>query len=120
MNNLPSNEDLRVFTVVARLSSFIAAAEELQVSTGYVSKRIRVLETALGMRLLHRTTRTVTVTQEGERIFHWAQRVLDDVEQLLQETAITRAVPSGTLRISSSFGFGRRVVAPLLSQMAVR
>lgn len=120
MNNLPSNEDLRVFTVVARLSSFIAAAEELQVSTGYVSKRIRVLEAALGTRLLHRTTRTVTVTQEGERIYHWAQRVLDDVEQLLQETAITRKVPTGTLRISSSFGFGRRVVAPLLSQMAVR
>ncbi|THU03790.1 LysR family transcriptional regulator [Lampropedia puyangensis] len=120
MNNLPSNEDLRVFTVVARLASFVAAAEELRASTGYVSKRIRLLEESLGTKLLHRTTRSVTVTQEGERVFHWAQRVLDDVEQLLQETAITRAVPSGSLRISCSFGFGRRVVAPVLSQLALR
>lgn len=118
MNNLPSNDDLRVFLVVARLCSFAAAAEELRVSTGYVSKRIRVLESDLGVKLLHRTTRSVHVTEEGERVFHWAQRVLDDIEQLLQETAITRAVPAGTLRISSSFGFGRNVVAPILSRMA--
>ncbi|RMX08564.1 LysR family transcriptional regulator [Corticibacter populi] len=118
MINLPSNDDLRVFIVVARLTSFVAAAEELRVSSGYVSKRIRLLEQQLGVKLLHRTTRSVHVTEDGERVFHWAQRVLDDVEQLLQETAITRAIPAGSLRISSSFGFGRNVVAPLLSRMA--
>ncbi|WP_295378517.1 LysR substrate-binding domain-containing protein [uncultured Pseudacidovorax sp.] len=120
MSNIPANEDLRVFLIVARQSSFAAAAEQLGVSTAYVSKRIRVLEDALGVRLLHRTTRRVSVTDQGERVFHWAQRVLDDVEQLMQEVAVTRGEPRGLLRISSSFGFGRRVVAPMLSTMARR
>ena len=120
MSNIPANEDLRVFLIVARQSSFAAAAEQLGVSTAYVSKRIRVLEDALGVRLLHRTTRRVSVTDQGERVFHWAQRVLDDVEQLMQEVAVTRGEPRGLLRISSSFGFGRRVVAPMLSAMARR
>lgn len=118
MNNIPANEDLRVFLAVARHSSFVAAADELRVSTAYVSKRLQVLESVLGVKLLHRTTRRVGVTEEGERVFHWAQRVLDDVDQLMQEVSITRAVPRGLLRVSSSFGFGRNIVGPMLSRMA--
>lgn len=120
MHKIPSSEDLRVFTVVARKASFVAAAQELGVSTAYVSKRIRMLEADLAVQLLHRTTRRVAVTEQGERVFHWAQRVLDDVDQLLQEVAITRRVPCGPLRISSSFGFGRKVLAPAMSQLAER
>lgn len=120
MNNLPANEDLRVFLVIVRHSSFAAAAEELGTSTAYVSKRIRILEEVLGVRLLHRTTRRVVVTEDGERVFHWAQQVLDDVDQLLQEVSITKRTPRGPLRISSSFGFGRRVVAPMVSRMLAR
>lgn len=120
MHKIPSSEDLRVFTVVARKASFVAAAEALGVSTAYVSKRIRMLETDLAVQLLHRTTRRVAVTEQGERVFHWAQRVLDDVDQLLQEVAITRRVPRGPLRISSSFGFGRKVLAPAMSQLVER
>ncbi|WP_295856225.1 LysR substrate-binding domain-containing protein [uncultured Xylophilus sp.] len=119
MRKAPANEDLRVFTVVARKSGFAAAAEELGVSPAYVSKRIRLLEDDLGVRLLHRTTRRVSVTEEGERVFHWAERILDDVDHLMQEVSATRHVPRGALRISSSFGFGRNVVAPLLSQLSV-
>lgn len=120
MHKIPSNEDLRVFTVVARKASFVAAAEELGVSTAYVSKRIRLLESDLAVQLLHRTTRRVAVTEQGERVFHWAQRVLDDVDQLLQEVAITRRVPRGQLRICSSFGFGRKILAPAMSQLVER
>jgi LysR family transcriptional activator of dmlA len=82
-----------------------------------VSKRIRLLEQDLQVKLLHRTTRRVAVTEEGERVFHWAQRILDDMEQLLQEVAITRSAPRGLLRVSSSFGFGRQIVAPALSRL---
>mgnify|MGYP002150122970 CR=1 FL=1 len=46
------------------------------------------VEAQLGARLLHRTTRRVAVTEEGERVFHWAQRILDDMEQLMQEVAV--------------------------------
>ena len=120
MQALPLPEDLRVFITVVRKSSFVAAAQSLGVSPAYISKRMRVLEATLGAPVLYRTTRRVTVTQEGERIFQWAQRVLDDMEHLLQEVQQTRRAPSGLLRVSSSFGFGRNVVAPALSQLAAR
>jgi len=112
-----NNDDLRVFTVVARKASFAAAADELGTSVAYVSKRIRLLEEALAVKLLQRTTRRVVVTEEGERVFHWAGQILDGVDQLVQEVGLTKGSPRGTLRISTSFGFGRNVVAPMLSRM---
>ncbi|MDA8447823.1 LysR substrate-binding domain-containing protein [Paracidovorax valerianellae] len=120
MHKIPSSDDLRVFIVVVRKSSFGEAAIELGTSPAYVSKRIRLLEEDLAVKLLHRTTRRVVVTEEGERVFHWAQRILDDVDQLLQEVAVTRREPRGLLRVSCSFGFGRRIVAPALSRLVER
>ena len=116
----PATDDLRVFTAVVRRASFAEAATELGASPAYVSKRIRLLEEELAVKLLHRTTRRVAVTEEGERVFHWAQRILDDWDQLLQEVAVTRREPRGLLKVSCSFGFGRRVVAPVLSQLVER
>ncbi|QHJ00897.1 LysR family transcriptional regulator [Xylophilus rhododendri] len=120
MQKTLSNDDLRVFVVVARKASFNAAAEELGMSGAYVSKRVRLLEQDLGVRLLHRTTRRVSVTEQGERVVHWAQQILDDVDHLHQELAVTRSEPRGQLRIVSSFGFGRNVVAPALSRLVER
>jgi LysR family transcriptional activator of dmlA len=120
VQKIPPTDDLRVFCTVVRKASFSAAALELAVSPAFVSKRIRLLEQALGVPLLHRTTRRVAVTDQGERVFHWAQRILDDMDQLLQEVAVTRREPRGLLRISSSFGFGRNVVAPALSRLVER
>ena len=120
MHKTPATDDLRVFTAVVRRASFAEAATELGASPAYVSKRIRLLEDELAVKLLHRTTRRVAVTEEGERVFHWAQRILDDWDQLLQEVAVTRREPRGLLKVSCSFGFGRRVVAPVLSQLAER
>lgn len=117
-NLLP--EDLRVFLVVVRRASFAAAAQELGASPAYVSKRIRVLEQELTVKLLHRTTRRVAVTQEGERVFEWAQRILDDIDHLVQEVGTTQGAPRGLLRVCSSFGFGRNVVAPAISQLLAR
>ncbi len=94
---------------------FAAAAEELGVSPAFVSKRVSLLEQTLNVVLLHRTTRRVTITEEGERIYEWAQRILQDVDEMMDELSDVRQVPQGTLRIISSFGFGRRVVAPALS-----
>ena len=117
MQKIPPTDDLRVFCAVVRKASFSAAALELAASPAFVSKRIRLLERELGVPLLHRTTRRVTVTDQGERVFHWAQRILDDMDQLLQEVAVTRQELRGLLRISSSFGFGRNVVAPAVSRL---
>ncbi|GDY39054.1 LysR family transcriptional regulator [Acidovorax sp. NB1] len=109
-----------MFTAVVRKASFGGAATELGTSPAYVSKRIRLLEQDLQVKLLHRTTRRVAVTEEGERVFHWAQRILDDMEQLMQEVAVTRSEPRGLLRVSSSFGFGRQIVAPALSRLVAQ
>ena len=114
---MPSPEDLSVFITVVRKASFGEAAAALHASPAFVSKRIRLLEEELGVKLLHRTTRRVAVTEQGERIYHWAQRILDEVEHLLQEVDVTQRQPRGLLRVSTSFGFGRNVVAPALSQL---
>ena len=118
MNNPPLLTDLRVFILVARRAGFAAVAQELGVSPAYVSKRIALLEQNLNVVLLHRTTRRVTITEEGERIYEWAQRILHDVDQMMDELSDVRQVPQGMLRIISSFGFGRQVVAPALSALA--
>ena len=118
MNNLPLLNDLRVFMLVARRAGFAAAAEELGVSPAFVSKRVSLLEQTLNVQLLHRTTRRVAITEEGERIYEWGLRILQDVDQMMDELSDARQVPQGTLRIISSFGFGRRVVAPALSELA--
>lgn len=117
MNNLPLLNDLRVFMLVARRAGFAAAAEELGVSPAFVSKRVSLLEQTLNVVLLHRTTRRVTITEEGERIYEWAQRILQDVDEMMDELSDVRQVPQGTI---SSFGFGRRVVAPALSALALQ
>ncbi|UXH77147.1 LysR substrate-binding domain-containing protein [Roseateles amylovorans] len=117
MNNDPLPEDLRVFAAVVRKASFAAAAEGLGVSPSYVTKRIQILEATLKTRLLHRTTRRVGVTEDGERVYHWALKILDDLDHLIEELGVTRSSPRGTLRVCSSFGFGRRVVAPALSAL---
>jgi LysR family transcriptional activator of dmlA len=120
INQSPSNEDLRVFTAVVLKSGFAAAARDLGASPAYVSKRVRVLEQQLGAPLLHRTTRHVALTEEGERAYRWARRILDDVDQLLQEVGGARTQAVGTLRVSSSFGFGRLQVAPALGALTER
>lgn len=120
MNNNVLPADLRVFCAVVRSSSFSAAAAGLGMSPAYVTKRIRVLEQALATPLFHRTTRRVATSEAGERIYHWAQRILDDVDHLIEEVGVTRSEPRGSLRVCTSFGFGRRVVAPALAAFSAQ
>ena len=88
-------------------------------SAAYISKRIQGLETLLGVRLFHRSTRRVVISEEGERVYHWAQKILDDSEHLMDELNARKQVPKGVLRVCSSFGFGRNVVAPALDALAM-
>ena len=120
MSNLPLPEDLKVFIAVARTASFVTAAEALGLSATTVSKRIRILEATLGTKLLHRTTRRVTVTQEGERTYALAERILGDMDLLLDELSVARRAPRGLLRVCSSFGFGRNYVAGPLGEMITK
>lgn len=120
VNNEPLLDDLRLLCVAARRSSFIATAAELGTSPAYVSKRIAILEKSLRVKLFHRTTRRVMVTEDGETVHEWAHRILEDVERMTQAVADVRTEPRGLLRISTSFGLGRNHVAPAISELAKR
>ena len=119
MNSFPLLEDLRLFCAVVRKQSFSAVALELGVSKAFVSKRIALLEIALHVKLLHRTTRSVTVTEHGDIAYLWAQRILEDVDQMVDAVSSTGSVPQGLLRICTSSGFGRNRIAPAISALAL-
>ncbi|WP_024697056.1 LysR substrate-binding domain-containing protein [Pseudomonas avellanae] len=118
--NYPNLDDLNVFIHVARRSSFVGAANELGMSAAYVSKRVKLLEQNMGVVLLHRSTRQVSITEDGERVYEWAKGILESVQQLGDEVAALHGEPSGLLRVVSSQGLGRRFVAPALSELAAR
>ena len=120
MNVKPQLEDLRLFCVVVRNRSFAATSRELGLSKAAVSKRIALLEEALHERLLHRTTRSISLTAQGEIVHQWAQRILEDVDLMGDALSQEKAAPRGLLRICSSTGFGRSRLAPALSELAAR
>ncbi len=115
MNNEPELQDLRVLCSVARRSSFAAAAAELGTSPAHVSKRIAILEAQLGVRLFHRTTRRVHISDDGETVYAWARRILDDLEAMRAEVGASRGEPAGLLRVSATLRLGRNHIAPVLS-----
>jgi LysR family transcriptional regulator, transcriptional activator for dmlA len=107
--------DLRVFCCVARLSSFVAAAQELGFSPAFISKKISDLERRFGVTLFHRTTRRVRISNQGEAAYAWARKILEDVESMDTDMSSTKVAPSGTLRVSTSLRLGRNHVSPILS-----
>ena len=118
MYNFPRPEDLTVFGAVARYASFKAASKELGMSPAFVSKRVRLLEEQLKVRLFHRTTRRVTLTDEGERLLSLSSEILVKLDQFVSESGVATRALRGRLRICSSFGFGRTHVGPILSELA--
>ncbi|KQV78999.1 LysR family transcriptional regulator [Massilia sp. Root351] len=120
MNDQPLLADLRLFCTLVRERGFAAAARALGVSNAYVSKRIALLEQSLQVKLLHRTTRSVTVTEQGALVHQWAQRILEDVDQMRDAVSTGQRAPSGLLRLCTSSGFGRNRVAPAISALALR
>jgi LysR family transcriptional regulator, transcriptional activator for dmlA len=118
-NNDQFLRDLQLFCIVARRSSFIAAATETGISPAHVSKRIAMLETALGVKLFMRTTRRVSITSDGEAAFQWAQKILDDVQGMADAFAGLDD-PRGLLRIGTSLRLGREHVSPALMLLRQR
>ena len=109
---------LLAFSETAKRGGFAAAARELGTSASALSKAVGRLEESLGLRLFHRTTRRVSLTADGERLFHRCQRVLAELEEMQSEASGVRAAPSGTLRIDMPIVFGRMFVLPLLARLA--
>jgi LysR family transcriptional regulator, transcriptional activator for dmlA len=110
--------DLSFFVLLVRRGSLAAAAQELGITPSTASRRLAALEQRLGVRLLHRTTRRINLTPEGETYLVEGTRVLEDLAALEETVAGRGARPQGLLRVSASLGFGRQQVAPLLGRFA--
>ena len=106
--------DLEVFVRVAELRSFTLAAERLGLSRSAVGKCIGRLEYGLGVRLLHRTTRSVSLTDEGESFHARCVAILADLDEAEALMAERAAQPRGRLRLDMPVSFGRLHVMPLV------
>ena len=112
--------DLNLFALVARHRNLAAAAREIGVTPPAVSKRLAQLEKRLGVRLMNRTTRRLSLTPEGELYLANGSRILDELQELEQLVTRSRAEPTGLLRVNASFGFGRARIAPAISDFVAR
>jgi DNA-binding transcriptional LysR family regulator len=109
-------EELRIFARVADLASFSRAAEQLGLAKGHVSTSVRQLEARLGTRLLQRTTRSVRLTQDGERFLDRCKDLLTDAEQLQAMFQPATGGLSGRLRIDMPTIIARDFVFPRLPE----
>lgn len=107
-------EDMRLFTQVLDAGSFTAAAQQLDASKQWVSRRVMALEARLGVRLLNRSTRRLAVTPLGQAYYDAAQRLLADLEQVEQSIAGAEGAVKGTLRVSAPLSFAVEHLSPLL------
>lgn len=110
--------DLSFFSVLLKHGSLVAAAQQFGITPPAVSKRLAAIEKRLGVRLLQRTTRRISLTPEGETYLVEGAHVLEALEALERAVAGSRAVPKGLMRVCATLGFGRRHVAPALSKFA--
>ncbi|MEO1657556.1 MAG: LysR family transcriptional regulator [Pseudomonadota bacterium] len=110
---LSTSKELVVFETVARLRSITLAADELVVSKQTVSDQLRRLEDTVGVRLLQRTSRSMSLTEAGTRLYPHCIRVADATKAALQELEEESQEPSGLLTLASSRTFGAHFLAEL-------
>src|SRR6516162_3682861 len=113
-------ESVAIFVEVAERRSFAAAARRLARSAAAVTRAVGELETRLGVRLLNRTTRAVSLTEAGERFLVGARRVLADFEEIERAAAGEGAAPRGELRVTAPILFGRMHVLPIVTEFLDR
>jgi len=106
---------MRVFLEVARDHSFAAAARQLNVSTASVSRTVSALERHIGADLFVRTTRTVRLTEAGERFAPECERILSEIEAAEATAAGTLATPTGTLTVTAPVLFGQLYMVPIIT-----
>lgn len=109
-------QEMRVFTAVVDAASFVAAGEALDLSKAAVSRHVSQLEQRLGVRLMHRTTRKLSLTPEGEVFLARCREILSSIEASEAELSTRSVTASGLLKVSVPVSFGIRHLAPLWSE----
>ncbi|WP_046111988.1 LysR family transcriptional regulator [Aquincola tertiaricarbonis] len=112
--------DLGFFSTLAMAGSLSAAARELGISTPAVSKHLALMESRIGVALVNRTTRRMSLTPEGELYLEHARRILGEIDGLQELLGVASSTPKGLLRINATLGFGRTHVSPLISKFVRR
>lgn len=110
-----TDSELGFFCLLVKQNSLAATARELNLTPPAVSRRLSQLEERLGVRLLNRTTRRISLTSEGEVYFANAQRILGDIAEMERLVSSSRAAPKGLLRVNAPLGFGRSYIGPAIS-----
>jgi len=105
---------MQVFARVGALGSLSAAARALGMSQTMATKHIAAIEQRLGVKLLHRTTRRLALTEAGRRYLDAAERILNEIEEAEAAASADRFEARGTLRVNVPVSFGIREIAPLL------
>ena len=113
-------QTMTVFVAVAEEAGFAPAARRLKMSPPSITRAVSDLELHLGARLLHRTTRSVKLTEAGQRYIADCRRILSDVEEADRHAGGIHAAPSGLVSVTSSPTFGRIAVMPVLLDLLDR
>jgi DNA-binding transcriptional LysR family regulator len=111
---------IEAFVRVADSGSFSDAARRLNLSKSVVSRQVAALEADLGVRLLHRTTRSLTLTEAGRAFHDKATRILSDVDEAVTSVSRLQQAPRGRLRISAPTNFGIHHLVPAVPQFLDR
>ncbi|MBL0946126.1 MAG: LysR family transcriptional regulator [Hydrogenophaga sp.] len=108
--------DFGFFAALANAGSLSAAAREMGISTAAVSRHLSQMESRLGLALINRTTRRMSLTPEGEVYLDFARKIQGDMDELEDRLSGASLAPQGLLRVNATLGFGRSHIAPLISQ----
>lgn len=111
---------LQAFVRVVDEGGFAAAARSLRLSPAMVSKHVNALERRLGVRLLHRTTRRVALTEPGATFYDEARNVIRGIDEAERAVSARAAQPEGLIRVAAPAAFSERHVAPLLPEFLRR
>ena len=112
-------EALEFFVLLAKHRNLSAVARELDITPPAATRQLARLEKHLGVRLANRSTRNISLTNEGELLLTHARNILDDFATMEDEVSNLRDTPRGLLNINASLGFGRRKISALVSEFAV-
>jgi len=112
--------DMALFVEVVKAMSFRRAADTIGMPNSTLSRRISALEKAIGLRLLHRTTRKLELTEAGQLYFERCQRIVEEAKLAHEQLGALLAQPSGVLRASLPVDFATTTLAPLIADFARR
>jgi DNA-binding transcriptional LysR family regulator len=109
-------DDPHFFVLLVKEKSMAAAARQLGVTPPAVTQRLQQLEARIGVRLLDRTTRRISLTDEGELYFERASQLATDYDEMIETLRSRRSLVRGRLRVHATLGFGRQYIAPALTR----